>query len=128
MTHDASAARSARGTGAAWEDAAHAHLARHGMRSVARNFSCRHGEIDLVMRDGEMLVFVEVRYRGDDGRGDGTASVGAGKRAKLIRAAALFLQQHPQFGAQPCRFDVVGCTGTPAAPKFDWTRAAFEAF
>ena len=127
MTREAGIAPNARGTGAAWEDAAQAHLARHGLRVVARNFSCRYGEIDLVMREREMLVFVEVRYRGDDEHGDGTASVGAGKRAKLIRTAALYLQKHPAFGTLPCRFDVVGCSGTPAAPRFEWVRGAFEA-
>jgi putative endonuclease len=127
VTRDAGVAPYARGIGAAWEDAAHAHLVRHGLRAVARNFSCRYGEIDLVMRERDLLVFVEVRYRGDDERGDGTASVGPGKRAKLIRTATLYLQKHPQFGALPCRFDVVGCTGTPAAPQFAWVRGAFEA-
>ena len=117
-----------RRTGALWEDAALAHLAQQRLELVERNFSCRFGEIDLVMRDGATLVFVEVRYRGDARRGDGTLSVGPGKRAKLVRAASLYLQAHPRWDGEPCRFDVIGCSGTPARPRFDWTRAAFEAF
>jgi putative endonuclease len=118
----------ARQTGALWEDAALAHLARQRLELVARNFTCRFGEIDLIMRDGAALVFVEVRYRGDAERGDGTLSVGAAKRAKLVRAASLYLQSHPRWSDQPCRFDVIGCSGTPGNPRFDWTRAAFDAF
>ena len=117
-----------RRTGALWEDAALAHLARQRLELVARNFTCRFGEIDLVMRDGAALVFVEVRYRGDAERGGGTLSVGAAKRAKLVRAASLYLQAHPRWSDQPCRFDVIGCCGTPDNPRFDWTRAAFDAF
>jgi putative endonuclease len=118
----------ARVTGSAWEDAALVHLQRSGLMLVARNFTCRFGEIDLILRDRDQLVFVEVRYRGAGARGDGTASVGAAKRLKLIRAAEVYLQAHPRLAALPCRFDVVGCSGTPLQPAFEWTRSAFDAF
>jgi putative endonuclease len=121
---------SARNTGILWENAALAHLRRAGLEPLTRNFNCRFGEIDLVMRDKGghgSIVFVEVRYRNDEARGDGTASVGAGKRAKLVRAAALYLQSHPVLAREPCRFDVIGCSGTPEQPQFDWTRNAFDA-
>ena len=117
-----------RRTGALWEDAALAHAVRNGLQLIERNFTCRFGEIDLVLRDGSTLVFAEVRYRGDADRGGGTLSVGAGKRAKLVRAASLYLQAHPRWADQPCRFDVIGCAGTPLKPVFEWTRAAFDAF
>lgn len=121
----------ARDIGALWEDAALAHLRGAGLHPLTRNFTCRVGEIDLVMldktsREGS-TVFVEVRYRNASARGDGRASVGAAKRAKLLRAAALYLQAHPKLAAQPCRFDVIGCSGTPEQPQFDWTRNAFDA-
>ena len=122
------AAPPTRSTGAAWEDAALVHLQRSGLVLVTRNFTCRLGEIDLILRDRENLVFVEVRYRGDGSRGGGTSSVGAAKRTKLIRAAEIYLQANPRFAALPCRFDVVGCSGTPQAPTFEWTRSAFDAF
>lgn len=120
----------ARATGAAWEDIALGHLRDAGLDLIARNFHCRFGEIDLIMRErgaDAALVFVEVRYRADAAHGDGTASVGAAKRAKLVRAARTFLDLHPQFAALPCRFDVVGLSGSSARPKLDWTRAAFDA-
>ena len=117
-----------RDVGALWEQAAMTHLVRAGLRLLTRNFTCRHGEVDLVMRDGDCIVFVEVRYRGSRERGGGTASVGAAKRAKLVRAAQVYLLAHPKFAAAPCRFDVVGCSGIPAQPQLDWIRAAFDAF
>jgi len=119
-----------RARGAAWEDVALQRLRAAGLDLVARNFHCRFGEIDLVMRErggAAALVFVEVRYRADAAHGDGTASVGAAKRAKLVRTARTFLDAHPQFAALPCRFDVVGLSGSPLHPTLDWTRAAFDA-
>jgi putative endonuclease len=110
-----------------WENAAAAHLLQAGLRPVTRNFNCRYGEIDLIMRERTCTVFVEVRYRNSATRGDGLASVGPAKRAKLLRAAAVFLQANPRLAAEPCRFDVIACEGTPAQPLFEWTRAAFDA-
>ena len=116
-----------RSVGILWENAALAHLQRAGLQPLTRNFNCRYGEIDLIMRDADDLVFVEVRYRGSAARGDGVASVGASKRAKLVRTAQMYLQAHPVLAAQPCRFDVIGCSGTPQRPVIDWMRAAFDA-
>lgn len=117
----------ARAIGQLWEDAALAHLRKAGLELVARNFHCRFGEIDLVMRDGNAVVFVEVRYRDDATRGGGTASVGPAKQRKLVQTAQIFLQAHAQYAALPCRFDVVGCSGTPQHPALEWTRNAFDA-
>jgi putative endonuclease len=119
---------SARDTGIVWEDAALAHLRAAGLVPITRNFHCRFGEIDLILRDSDSIVFTEVRYRNENACGDGIASVGAAKRSKLIRAAQIWLQQNPRYAAQPCRFDVIGCSGTPAHPQFEWTRNAFDAF
>ncbi|MBS0558296.1 MAG: YraN family protein [Proteobacteria bacterium] len=115
-----------RGTGAAWESAVEAHLHACGLRTLERNFTCRLGEIDLIMADNDCTVFVEVRFRRDAAHGDGVASVGAAKREKLLRAAQVWLLAHPRRATQACRFDVVGCSGTPQQPQFDWIRHAFE--
>ncbi len=117
----------AREAGNLWENAALTHLQAAGLRALERNFNCRWGEIDLIMRDGENVVFVEVRYRRSGTRGDGVASVGTAKRSKLVRAAQVWLQAHPTLAMQPCRFDVIGCAGTPQRPVLDWMRAAFDA-
>jgi len=119
-----------REAGARCEDLADAYLQRAGLAPIARNFNCRHGELDLVMRDRDVVVFVEVRYRrkGGAGRfGDGIDSVGASKRARLVRAAAMFLAQHPRLAACTCRFDVVAVAGDAAAPQLEWLPNAFEA-
>lgn len=119
-----------REAGARCEDLADAHLQRAGLVPIARNFNCRLGELDLVMRDGDIVVFVEVRYRrkGGDGRfGDGIDSVGASKRTRLLRAAAMFLAQHPRLAGCACRFDVVAVAGDAAAPQLEWLPNAFEA-
>ena len=118
--------------GDAVEAAALAHLQAHGLRLLSRNASSRAGEIDLVMLDnsgahGDTVVFVEVRYRARDAFGGGAASVDAGKRRRLIRAAHAFLQRHPRHADAPCRFDVVAASGDPASPALEWLQDAFRA-
>jgi putative endonuclease len=115
-----------RDTGAQWEQAVAAHLQQSGLRMLQNNFVCRVGEIDLVMAEADCTVFVEVRYRRAATFGDGLDSVGSSKRTKLLRAAQVWLSAHPRRAAAPCRFDVVGCTGSLDAPQFDWIRNAFE--
>lgn len=98
------------------------------MRLVERNANSRHGEIDIIMRDGETLVFVEVRYRASARSGDGLDSVGPNKRTKLIRAASLWLAAHPEHARRAARFDVVGLTGDSTNPELEWITSAFDAF
>lgn len=122
--------RKARGNLA--ESAARDALLRAGLREVASNANYRGGELDLVMldgsgRDGDTLVFVEVRYRSSAAFGGGAASVDVGKRRKLVHAAQSFLGQHRQYGNLPCRFDVVEADGDPHAPRIHWLRDAFRA-
>lgn len=121
----------ARATGAYFEALALGHLERNGLVLVERNFNCRYGEIDLVMRSADTVVFVEVRYRrgsaGSAHFGNGIDSVGATKRAKLVRSAAVFLANHPRLADRTCRFDVLAIAGDAAAPVIDWRPNAFEA-
>jgi putative endonuclease len=114
-----------RAAGARYEDIALAHLERAGLALLARNYHCRYGEIDLVMRERDTIVFVEVRFRRKGGFGDGIDSVTAAKCAKLVRAAGAFLAAHPRLAASTCRFDVVAIGDDAASP--DWRRNAFEA-
>lgn len=116
----------ARRRGAGVEAAARTHLLRAGLSDVAANAGYRLGELDLVMRDGDTLVFVEVRYRASDGYGGGAESVDRDKRRKIVRAAQLFLLQHPALAEDICRFDVVDASGDPEAPDFTWYRDAFR--
>jgi putative endonuclease len=84
-------------------------LEARGLTVVARNHRCRGGEIDLVMRDGPALVFVEVRLRTNPHFGDAATSVTPTKQQRLIRAARDYLARNRWQG--PCRFDLVGFRG-----------------
>lgn len=101
------------------------HLQAHGVQILAANLRCRAGEIDLVAREGSLLLFVEVRERRHPGYGGAAASVNRAKQARLIRAAQLFLPRlaRRHFGGAPpaCRFDVV--TLDPLGIR--WIRNAF---
>ncbi len=80
------------------------HLQLRGLRLIERNYSCRLGEIDLILADGPVLVFAEVRLRRSAGFGGAAASITAGKRQRILRAARHYLSGRPE---QPCRFDVL---------------------
>ena len=106
--------------GRAGEQAALAYLKRQGLRLVQVNFSCLVGEIDLIMREGDTLVFVEVRERESSDFGGAAASVGAVKQRKILRAAQSYLQR---FDEEPaCRIDVLTIEGG----RIDWLRGAIE--
>ena len=107
------------------EALAQRHLQRRGLTAVTSNYRCRRGEIDLVMRDGDALVFVEVRFRSDPRFGAGAESVDLRKQARLIAAASHYLQRHPADG--PVRFDVVAVAPGRLRPRIDWIRDAFRA-
>ena len=107
-------------------------LLREGLKQVAANVNYRGGELDLVMldssgREGDTLVFVEVRYRQSAAFGGGAASVDHNKRRKLVHAAQLFLAEHHEYANAACRFDVVDAEGDPQAPRVTWLRDAFRA-
>jgi putative endonuclease len=113
--------------GVAAEDAALAHLRAAGLELLARNVRYPFGEIDLVMREGATLAFVEVRFRRGNGFGGAAASVDWKKQRKLARAAQAWLGAHRALAKSPCRFDVVAVSpgASDDAPRCDWLRAAF---
>lgn len=113
--------------GAGFEAYARSQLEAAGLRFVAANVRYRLGELDLVMRDGEAVVFVEVRYRRGAGFGGSVSSVDATKQRKLVLAAQCFLAAHPALANCPCRFDVVAVEGGSDASRIDWIRNAFDA-
>jgi len=93
-------------TGRAGEAEAERLLLRAGMTVLDRRFRRSGGEIDLIARDGDTLVFVEVKTRSGEGYGMPAEAVGATKRARMARAALAWLQRHDALEV-PCRFDVV---------------------
>lgn len=109
--------------GKAAEDAALDCLLQHGLKLVERNFRCRQGELDLIMTEGDQLVFVEVRSRRSARYGSAAESVTAAKRQRLLTAAGLYLARHPRWRKASCRFDVFSFDGGRSA----WMRNAFGA-
>jgi putative endonuclease len=98
-------------------------LRKAGLRVLARNWRCRHGEIDLVAEEGATLVFAEVRYRSDARFGGAAESVTAAKQARLIAAARFYLLRRPETD---CRFDVLLLDSLEGA-RISWIRNAFTA-
>ena len=103
------------------EDAALAHLAAHGLVLVERNFRCKGGEIDLIMRERDALVFIEVRQRAGTSHGGAAASVTPAKRRRIIVAAQVYLLRLKTL--PPCRIDVVAID----AGVLSWLKNAIEA-
>ena len=104
------------------EDLAGAFLQRAGLKLVARNYRCRFGEIDLIVRDGATLVFVEVRMRSNDRYGGAAASITRAKRTRLLRAARHYLANVARPPA--CRFDALLVHGKDHT--IEWLKNAFE--
>jgi putative endonuclease len=116
-----------RAAGAAFEQRACGELERAGLKLLVRNYTTRYGELDLVMRDGETLVFVEVRHRLHASHGSAAASITASKQKRLVQTAQLWLAAHPQHAQRACRFDVVSYDGAADNARMNWLRGAFEA-
>lgn len=113
--------------GARAEQFAFRYLLARGLRPVARNFRTRRGEVDLVMRDGKCLAFIEVRCRNRGSFVDARYTVDTRKQRKLASCASVFLLRNPAYGDWPCRFDVVGVDRDEQDRIFlHWLRDAFR--
>lgn len=108
-------------SGDAAEDEALAFLLKQEMVVIERNFRCKGGEIDLIMRERDTIVFVEVRKRSHSNFGGALASVTRSKQKRLIIAAQVFLQRYRM--PPDCRFDVIGYDGD----QMSWLKNAVEA-
>lgn len=109
------------------EDIAAAHLARNGVRILARNVRCRSGEVDIVGLEHGTVVFVEVRLRSGVRFGGAAASITPAKQRRVILAARWWLSGNARrYATHPCRFDAI-LFDTPNAERLDWIRAAFDA-
>jgi len=102
-----------------------AHLQRAGLQLIARNYRCKAGEIDLVLREARCLVLVEVRYRAGTRFGGACASVDARKRRRLINAGRHFMMTQARLRSAPARFDVVAIDGPEHAATIRWIKNAF---
>lgn len=110
--------------GAEAEDAALAYLQGQGLKLRTRNYRSRFGELDLVMDDGDAVVVVEVRQRGNARYGDAAATVDARKQGRIVAAASMLLAEQSALARRPLRFDVVAIDGAGA---ISWLKNAFDA-
>lgn len=113
--------------GAAIEDAAAVWLQRQGLKCIERNFRCKGGEIDLIMRDHHTLVFVEVRLRNRDDFGSAAESVTAAKQRRVIHAAQYYLATRADHRDEACRFDVLAAKQMDGGVVWEWLQGAFYA-
>lgn len=118
-------ARRARGDAA--EERACRHLDRSGLTIVERNFRTRGGEIDIIARMGDVLVFVEVRSREGPDFGTPEESVTPAKRRRIVAAARLYLSKVPPSSWREARFDVIAVEGSGDAAVLRHYPAAFDA-
>lgn len=98
-------------------------LEKSGLETLAHGYRSRYGEIDLIMRDGDTLVFAEVRYRKTSRWGDALETIDRHKQEKIIATAQTYLLENKHQG--PVRFDVIGYTGEHEQPR--WIKNAFGA-
>ena len=101
------------------------HLKRMGYRIICRNYRCPLGEIDIIARHQDVLVFVEVKYRRNLAFGSAKQAITPAKQHKLSQVAWHYLQKH-DLTETKARFDVVTVSGTKSAPLFEIIENAFE--
>ncbi len=94
------------------------------MTDFRSNYLCRSVEIDLIPREVEYLIFVELRYRQASAHGSPAVTVTRSKQQK-IRCAELLLQKYGLTNRMPGRFDVVGITNGAGSPEFWWIKKCF---
>lgn len=117
------------------ETTAAEYLSRHGLKLIDRNVRAGHGEIDLIMQDGQTLVFVEVRARKTGAWVSAAESISFAKRKKIIETAERLLNENPAWRKCPCRFDVVAIgllsesSSNPDSKQTEvnWIQDAFQA-
>ncbi|MEW6990358.1 YraN family protein [Colwelliaceae bacterium 6441] len=113
--------------GDSWESYAESFLTNNGLTLLTKNFHSRHGEIDLIMQDGDVIVFIEVKYRKNNHYGGAISAVTPKKQQKIIKTATFFLhQQGLNEYNTACRFDVIAIEGDKDHPNTEWLKNAFS--
>ena len=97
--------------GAFWERQAAEYLEQKGYQILERNFCSYFGEIDIIARQGDYLVFVEVKYRREGSPVHALESVDSGKRRRICKTAAYYCLRCGWPEDTPCRFDILGIQG-----------------
>ena len=118
-------------TGQQYEQTAKRFLIKKGFKHIQSNYSCRQGEIDLIMLDNDTLVFIEVRYRSRPEHGSALESVNYHKQRKIKLCAEHFLSIQTKYSQHYCRFDVIGFDSTNLGnnkvneQQMHWVKNAF---
>jgi len=115
-----------RAIGAEHERTALEYLQARGLKLVTKNFNCRMGEIDLIMRDQNTLVFVEVRFRNSRSHGGAVASINYKKQQKLWRTAQYYLVSIKKYDKIACRFDIIAIEMQGQQTHIQWLQNALE--
>lgn len=112
--------------GSKGEELAVQYLKKKGYKVIERNYRCQWGEIDLIARDKETLIFVEIKARSSSGFGLPQEAVDRFKQEKLIQVAKVYMAEHRLQETIPARFDVVAVHLTPAGPDIELIKDAFQ--
>ncbi len=107
--------------GSEYEDLALRFLEKQGLKRIAGNYRCREGEIDLIMRDANHLVFVEVKFRRSAKFGDPFDAINRRKQTTIRKVAGVFLSEHREYAGLVKRFDCLGILGN----QIEWMKDAF---
>ena len=109
------------------EDLALRYLQNHGLTLLKRNFRSRFGEIDLIMQENNIIIFVEVRARKTTAFMHPVESVDPGKRNRILKTSQVYMQKITAWNRLDMRFDVITVTGNTArGMKINWIKAAFQ--
>lgn len=109
------------------ENIAYEFLTRQGLTLLARNYRSRRGEIDLIMHDADIIVFIEVRSRKNNRTMNVIESINSQKRERIIQTSQQYLQNSKDFRNSICRFDIVLVKGQLDKAEIEWIKNAFEA-
>lgn len=110
-----------RGIGRRYEEQAASYLRRQGLNILVQNYRDRYGEIDLIGKDGTCLVFIEVKYRRNEDKGNPLEAISVFKQQRIRNTARYYLYTHQYGDDTPCRFDVIGILDQ----KIQWIKNAF---
>ena len=111
--------------GAAYEEAAKRLTEKAGFKTIAQNYHCRGGELDIICSHQNTLCFIEVKYRKNNSHGNGLEQVTRVKQQRIILAAKTYLNKNSQYQKYAIRFDVIAITSLQNELQFDWIENAF---
>ena len=113
--------------GIAFEEIAYSFLKDNGLELVERNYRSPRGEIDLIMKDNDVLAFIEVRARSNNNMMNALETIGERKCSSIVYTSKHYLQRCKLTYKQICRFDIILLTGTIESTEIEWIKNAFDA-